>query len=99
MSVIATKDKLTFRELASKLSALSSALLAPSLIYKTYNGTGAQTVFVMPAGLKPYAIYIGGTRVLDVAYSLSYDMNICSITFTSAPASGTNNIQIDLVRI
>ncbi len=99
MSVTITKDKISLRELLAKVNAFINVLSTPYMVYKTYSGTGSQTVFIMPAGWKPYAIYIGGTRVLDVAYSLSYDINICSITFTSAPASGTNNIQIDLVRI
>ncbi len=99
MSVTITKDKISLRELLAKVNAFINVLSTPYMVYKNYSGTGSQTVFIMPAGWKPYAIYIGGTRVLDVAYSLSYDINICSITFTSAPASGTNNIQIDLVRI
>ncbi len=99
MAATLTKEALNLRELFAKVQAIFTIVKQPQMVYKTYSGTGSQTVFVMPAGRKPYAIYIGGTRVLDVAYSLSYDINICSITFTSAPASGTNNIQIDLVRI
>lgn len=99
MAATLTKEAINLRELLAKVQAVFTVVKQPQMVYKTYSGTGSQTVFVMPAGWKPYAIYIGGTRVLDVAYSLSYDITICSVTFTSAPASGTNNIQIDLVRI
>ena len=99
MAATITKDALNLRELLAKVQAIFTLVKQPSLVYKTFSGNGSQTVFVLPSGFKPYSIYVGGTRQLDAVWSVTYDVNICSITFTAAPAAGTNNIQIDMVRI
>lgn len=99
MAATITKPILNLRELFAKVEALYTLYKQPYLVYKTFNGTGAQTAFVLPAGYKPYAVYVAGTRLLDAVWSVTYDVNICTITFSSAPASGTNNIQIDMVKI
>jgi hypothetical protein len=64
-------------------------------IIDTFSGTGSATVFGQltraPAGVASIAVYISGVyKTPGVDYTLNGDM----ISFTSAPASGTNNIVI-----
>ena len=64
-------------------------------IIDTFSGTGSATVFGQltraPAGVASIAVYISGVyKVPGVDYTLNGDM----ISFTVAPASGTNNIVI-----
>ena len=64
-------------------------------IIDTFSGTGSATVFGQltraPASVASIAVYISGVyKVPGTDYTLSGDM----ISFTSAPASGTNNIVI-----
>ncbi len=99
MAASITKPILNLRELFAKIEALYTLHKQPYLVYKTFSGNASTTAFALPAGYKPYAVYVGGTRLLDAVWSVSYDVSICTITFTSAPASGTNNIQIDMVKI
>lgn len=56
-----------------------------------FNGTGAQTNFTLSAALgqNGWDIYVGGTRQYP---SIDYTISGTTLTFTSAPASGTNNI-------
>jgi hypothetical protein len=64
-------------------------------IIDTFSGTGSATVFGQltraPAGVASIAVFISGVyKVPGVDYTLNGDF----ILFTSAPASGTNNIII-----
>ena len=64
-------------------------------IIDTFSGTGSATTFGQltrsPAGVASIAVFISGVyKVPGVDYTLSGDY----IVFTSAPASGTNNIVI-----
>ena len=63
-------------------------------ITDTFSGTGAQTAFTpltrAPAGSASIAVFIAGVYQPPSAYTL----NGVTLTFVSAPASGTNNIVI-----
>jgi hypothetical protein len=64
-------------------------------IIDTFSGTGSATVFGQltraPAGVASIAVYISGVyKTPGVDYTLNGDI----IVFTTAPASGTNNIVI-----
>jgi hypothetical protein len=64
-------------------------------IIDTFSGTGSATIFGQltraPAGVASIAVFISGVyKIPGVDYTLNGDM----IAFTSAPASGTNNIVV-----
>jgi hypothetical protein len=64
-------------------------------IIDTFSGTGSATTFGQltraPAGVASIAVFVAGVyKTPGVDYTLNGDM----ITFTSAPAAGTNNIVI-----
>ena len=64
-------------------------------IIDTFSGTGSATVFGQltraPAGVASIAVYISGVyKTPGVDYTLNGDL----IVFTTAPASGTNNIVV-----
>jgi hypothetical protein len=64
-----------------------------------YNGDGSTTVFILPAGaVDAYsiAVYIGGTRTQDWTLTATGGV-FDTLTFGSAPTSGTNNIAVDVV--
>ena len=59
---------------------------------QTFSGTGSQTAFTMsgtPAGLSSLMVYVGGSRRYP---TIDYTYSGTTLTFTTAPASGTNNI-------
>jgi hypothetical protein len=99
MSATVTSNTLNLRELLSKINGLINLYKQPQIVYRAFSGNGSITTFALPEGWKPYAIYVAGARQLDAVWSVTYDVNVASIVFTSAPASGTNNIQVDMVRI
>lgn len=94
MSSSVTKNQIILREELASIPKVVNT----GLVEQLFSGNASTTAFALPAGFKPYAIYVDGARKLAATYTLSYDINICTITFGSAPASGTNNIQIDMVR-
>lgn len=58
----------------------------------SFDGTGSQTVYTLPAGYDEDAVvYVGG--VLQVV-TTDYTISGTTLTFVSAPASGTNNIEV-----
>lgn len=69
------------------------------LTEQVFSGDASKTVFTLASGYKPYAVYVDGTRKLAATYTVTYAGTTGTITFGSAPASGTNNIQIDTVKL
>lgn len=68
--------------------------VATPVSYNTqlFNGTGAQTAFTLssaPASLLATEVFISGVRQRSTT---DYTVSGTTLTFTSAPASGTNNI-------
>lgn len=60
----------------------------------TFSGTGAQTAFTLsatPANVQSCLVFISGVRQRPTA---DYTVSGTTLTFTSAPASGTNNITV-----
>ena len=54
-----------------------------------YAGDSSQTIFSLPAGHKPFAVYVNGSRYRDGAledYVVTYDGFTYSVTFSVAPA-------------
>ena len=74
------------------MSYIGNQVTTIPFITDTFSGTGAQTVFNpltrAPAGTAAIAVFISGVYQPPSAYSL----NGVTLTFTSAPASGTGNI-------
>lgn len=100
MAATITKNILNLRELFSKVDALFATANKPTLVEKVFTGNGSTTAFVLPAGFKPYAVYVNGTRLLAAGISsTTYDTNICTVTLAAAPSAVANNVQIDMVRI
>lgn len=99
MAATVTSSTLNLRELLSKINALINLFKQPPLLEKNFSGNGSTTTFALPAGWRPHAVYVAGSRQLGAVWSVTYDVNVASIVFTSAPASGTNNVQVDMVRI
>lgn len=65
----------------------------------TFSGDGLMTVFILPAApVDAYAIgvYVAGSRSQD--WTLSGTL-LDNLTFGSAPASGTDNIVVDIVAV
>jgi hypothetical protein len=98
MAATVTGGALNARELLSKINGLAQRLLQPSMVRKSFSGNGSTTVFSLPSGFSPLAVFVGGSILADAVWSVTYDINIASIEFTSAPASGTGNIQVLMVR-
>lgn len=100
MAATITKPALNLRELFEKVNAIFTALQQPYLVEKVFTGNGSTTAFTLPAGWKPYAVYVNGTRLLAAGISsVTYDTNICTVTLAAAPSAVTGNVQIDMVRI
>jgi len=74
------------------MSYIGNQVTTIPFITDTFSGTGAQTVFTpltrAPAGTAAIAVFISGVYQPPSAYSLNGD----TLTFVSAPASGTGNI-------
>lgn len=74
---------------------LWAGILASEYTYsQTFNGTGAQTAFTLssaPGAISNTDVYVGGVHQTP---TLAYTLSGSTVTFTSAPPSGTNNIQI-----
>lgn len=67
-----------------------------TLAVDRFSGTGAQTAFVLsvtPTSENNTMVYVGGTYVQKNAYSLAGNV----LTFAVAPASGTNNIEVQTI--
>jgi hypothetical protein len=62
-----------------------------------FNGDGSTTVFYLPVApldAMSISVYVAGSRSQDWALSGTF---LDVLTFGSAPASGTNNIVVDIV--
>ena len=74
------------------MSYIGNQVTTIPFITDTFSGTGAQTVFTpltrAPAGTASIAVFISGVYQPPSAYSV----NGVTLTFASAPASGTSNI-------
>ena len=74
------------------MSYIGNQVTTVPFITDTFSGTGAQTVFNpltrAPAGTASIAVFISGVYQPPSAYSV----NGVTLTFASAPASGTSNI-------
>lgn len=61
----------------------------------SFNGTGSQTVFTLPAPASSAAsIEVVVNNVQQSPYDGSYSVNGSTLTFSEAPSSGTNNIYV-----
>lgn len=66
------------------------AALLPPIVQ---DGTGSQTVFTLPQGQKPYAVFNGGSLQVEGAsddYVAAFDGFIWTVTFAVAPANGSS---------
>lgn len=64
----------------------------------TFNGTGAQTVFNIPHGLASAptsATAVAGSAAAATAFYVTTTSTNVVVTFTAAPASGTNNVVLN----
>ena len=96
MTATVTKPAIILRD---QLAAIPKKV-DTGLVEILFSGNGSTPSFTLPAGLKPYAIYVDGLRKLPAGISsITVDINIYTINFAAAPASGTNNIQVDAVRV
>lgn len=71
---------------------------APSIEVDTFNGNASTTVFTLttaPATKNNLQIYIDGVYQAKANYSVSGT----TLTFTTAPAAGTNNIEVTHLKI
>lgn len=85
----------TATELVNVDEATLGGTLAAEYTYsQTFNGTGSQTVFTLssaPGALSNTDVYISGVHQLPTTH---YTLSGTTVTFTTAPAAGTNNIQV-----
>lgn len=75
------------------MSYIGNQVTTVPFITDTFSGTGSAYSFTLtraPAGTASIAVFVGGSYIAPVNYSLSGT----TITFISAPASGTNNIVV-----
>lgn len=75
------------------LSAIPVTVSAGSFTVDTFSGTGAQTVFTLsrdPGIENNTNVFVGGVYQRKDQYSISGT----TLTFSAAPASGTNNIEV-----
>ena len=89
-----TKSALNLRELLAKLSSLKSA---PRRHTFDYEFDGTETSKTLPAGWKPYAVYMNGEREREGTgndYTLSFDGFAWSVNWPIAP-NNTSYTQID----
>lgn len=76
----------------------ASAASAVSTTVDRFSGTGAQTAFtlsVSPSSEEPTIVFVDGVYIQKNAYTVSGNI----LTFAVAPASGTNNIEVNTLDI
>lgn len=64
----------------------------------TFSGTGAQTAFNIPHGLSAAptsALVVAGSAAAAAAFYVTTTSTNIVVTFTAAPASGTNNVVLN----
>jgi hypothetical protein len=77
---------------------LFNSLNAGATGRNSFNGTGAQTVFNIPHGLSATptsAVVTAGSAASAAAFFVTTDATNVIVTFTAAPASGTNNVVLN----
>jgi len=76
------------------MSYLGNQLTSSAFVADVFSGTGAQLAFsgltFAPAATASIAVFVGGSYQSPISYSVSGT----TLTFNSAPAAGTNNIQV-----
>jgi len=76
------------------MSYLGNQLTSSAFVADVFSGTGAQLAFTgltfAPAATASIAVFVGGSYQSPISYSVSGT----TLTFNSAPAAGTNNIQV-----
>ena len=76
------------------MSYIGNRVTSTPFIVDVFSGTGAQLAFTpltfAPAGTAAIAVFVAGSYQSPTSYSLSGT----TLTFNSAPAAGTNNIQV-----
>ena len=77
------------------MAYIGNQLTSNAFVVDQFSGTGAQTVYTpltfAPASTAAIAVYINGVYQSPIT---AYTVNGKSITFTTAPSGGTNNILI-----
>jgi len=76
------------------MSYIGNQLTSSAFVADVFSGTGAQLAFTgltfAPAATASIAVFVGGSYQSPTSYSVSGT----TLTFNSAPAAGTNNIQV-----
>lgn len=76
------------------MAAIGNQITSTSFVVDTFSGTGSQTSFTgltfSPASTAAIAVHVSGVYQAPSVYSLSGT----TLTFSSAPALGTSNIQV-----
>ena len=76
------------------MSYIGNQVTSNPFIVDVFSGTGSQTVFTgltfAPAGTASIGVFVAGSYQSPTSYTLSGT----TLTFNSAPAAGTNNIQV-----
>ena len=77
------------------MAYIGNQLTSNAFVVDQFSGTGAQTVYTpltfAPASTAAIAVYINGVYQSPIT---AYTVNGKTITFTTAPSGGTNNILI-----
>jgi hypothetical protein len=76
------------------MANIGNQLTSSVFVCDTFSGTGSQTVFTgltfAPAATAAIAVFVGGSYTSPTLYSVAGT----TLTFTSAPTAGTNNIKV-----
>ena len=80
-------------------TGLLESMDAEHFVIDTFSGTGAQTAFTLtasPGNVACVDVYIDGVRQasVDSTNTAQYSVTGTTLTFATAPASGTRNIQV-----
>lgn len=84
----------------NNVTSFTTTAASSSAYFESFSGTGAQTAFTTSEdlGTDEKAIYVfvdqGGGLGYDFQNPANYTINGTTLTFASAPASGTNNIYV-----
>jgi hypothetical protein len=87
---------------AADIIAIASAAVGPQHVHvdnNTFSGDGVTTAFVLPvSAVDAYSVsvYVAGSRSQD--WTLGGSL-LDTLTFGAAPASGTDNIVVDIVAV
>jgi hypothetical protein len=77
------------------MSYVGNPVYQTSFVYDTFSGTGSQTIFnlqVAPGSSNNCLVTIGTGNTATIATPTSYTITNQTLTFTTAPPSGTNNV-------